>query len=170
MVEASEEEEWRAERETHCVEEENGDLDPEQTDKVGRRRRSSLGIFEFGSWEEPKLKTGKAPTTTKWIDRVKKVDDSREFVRCRLVARDFEPRREGPRDDLSAAMPPLETQKALFAYVAGVREKRREQGQDEVKLVFIALTVKKAHLDAKCEEKSGSSCQMRSRNLGRVPS
>ena len=49
-------------------------------------------------------------------------------------------------------MPPLETQKALFAYVAGVREKRREQGQDEVKLVFIALTVKKAHLDAKCEE------------------
>ena len=64
----------------------------------------------------------------------------------------FKPRREGPRDDLFAAIPPLEAKKALFALfacVAGVREKRREQDQDEVKLMFI--DVKKAHLNVKCE-------------------
>ena len=44
---------------------------------------------------------------------------------------------EGPRDGLFAAMPSLEAKKALFAFVAGVRDKRREQGQDEVKLMFI---------------------------------
>ena len=47
-------------------------------------------------------------------------------------------------------MPPLEAKKALFAFVAGMREKRRAQGHDEVKLVFV--DVKKAHLNAKCDE------------------
>ena len=36
--------------------------------------------------------------------------------------------------------------KALFAYAAGVREKRRALGQDEVQLMFVA------HFNAKCEE------------------
>ena len=45
-----------------------------------------------------------------------------EFVRCRLVARDIKLRREGPRDDLFAAMPPFEAKNALSAQVAGVRE------------------------------------------------
>ena len=49
-----------------------------------------------------------------------------------------------------AAMPPLQAKRALFAYVAGVREKRRERGLGEVKLKFIG--VKKAHLNAKCDE------------------
>ena len=66
------------------------------------------------------------------------------------MARDFKPKREGPRDDLFAAMPPLEAKKALFAFVAGVREKRRAQEYDEVKLMFV--DVKKAHLNAKCDE------------------
>ena len=77
-------------------------------------------------------------------------DDGREFVSCRLVARGFKPRPEGPRDDMFAAMPPLEATEALFAHVAVVREKRREQGQTEVKLMFI--DVKKVHLNAKCDE------------------
>ena len=38
------------------------------------------------------------------------------------MARDFKPKHEGPRDDLFAAMPPLEAKKALSAFVAGVRE------------------------------------------------
>ena len=73
-------------------------------------------------------------------------------MRCRPVARDLKSRREGPRDDLFAAMPPLEAKKALFALfpcVAGMREKGREQDQDEVKLM--SIDVKKAHLNAKCE-------------------
>ena len=66
------------------------------------------------------------------------------------MARDVKPGREGPRDDVFAAMSPLEAKKALCAYVAEVRDKRREQGQDEVKLTFV--DVKEAHPDAKCDE------------------
>ena len=90
------------------------------------------------------------PTTTKWVDRAKKDDSGKMFVRCRLVARDFKPKHEGSRDDLFVAMPPLEAKKALFAFVAGMREKRRAQGHDEGKLMFV--DVKKAHLNAKCDE------------------
>ena len=57
---------------------------------------------------------------------MKKGHDGREFVRSGFVARDFKPRREGARDDLFAAMPPLEAKKALVANVAGVFEKRDE--------------------------------------------
>ena len=44
---------------------------------------------------------------------------------------------------------PLHAKNALLAYVVGVREKRREQGQNEVKRMFIDM--KKAHLNA-CDE------------------
>ena len=72
------------------------------------------------------VESRQGPTTTKWIDRAKKDDDGREFVvRCRL-----------PRDDLFAAKPLLEAKKASFAFAAGVREKRREEKQDEVKAMF----------------------------------
>ena len=46
------------------------------------------------------IKTDKTPTTTKLLNRVKKDDDRHEFVRSRLVAHDFKPTSEGPRDDL----------------------------------------------------------------------
>ena len=82
-------------------------------------------------------KTSKMPTTTKWVDRATKDDNGQMFVRCRLVARDFKPKRKGPRDDLFAAMQPLEAKKALFAFFAGVRERRRVQGHDEVMLMFV---------------------------------
>ena len=52
-----------------------------------------LGMFEFVSWEEATLTAAKAPS--KWIDGVKKDDDLRDLVSCRLVARDFKRRREG---------------------------------------------------------------------------
>ena len=69
----------------------------------------TLGMFEFSSWQDATSETGKASTTMQRIDRVKKDHDGCEFVRWRLVACDFKPRREGPTDDLFAAMPPLET-------------------------------------------------------------
>ena len=56
----------------------------EMNDKV-----KTLGMFEYASWHEATSKAGKAPTTTKWVDRAKNRDDGREFVRCRLVARGF---------------------------------------------------------------------------------
>ena len=104
-VEVNEEEvEWRLDGGAQ-FEEQGGDLNPAQV-RPGREEEmncmvKTLGMFDFGSWQE-------AITATKWIDRVKKENDEREFVRCRLVARDFKTRGEGPRDDLFAVMPPLE--------------------------------------------------------------
>ena len=148
-----EEEEWMTEEESRQVEE-GCDLDPEHV-RQGREEEikhiiKTLNMFEFESWEEATSKAGKMPTTTKRVDRNKKDDNGKTFVRYRLVARDFKPKHEGPSDDLFAAMPPLEAKKALFAFVATVREKRRTQGHEEVKLMFV--DVKKAHLNAKCEE------------------
>ena len=67
-------------------------------------------------------------------------------VRCRLVARDFEPKGEKDREDLFAAMPPLECKKVLFR--KAVQMPRR--GGKKMKLLFI--DVKKAHLNAFLEE------------------
>ena len=110
-----------------------------------------LDMFKFGSYEEAKVKGGgKEPTTTKWVEGKKVDDDGEEFVKCRLVGRDFKPRREEPRDDLFVALPPLEAKKVLFAMVAGERGRRRRRRLSEVKLIFI--DVKNAHLNTKCDE------------------
>ncbi len=60
-------------------------------------------------------------------------------MRCRLVARDFKPKGEKDREDLFAAMPPLEAKKLLFRMAAAPPEGR------PLKLMFI--DVKKAHLN-----------------------
>ena len=135
----------------------DGKLDPEKV-KAGSLEEveymvKTLDMFEFGSYEEAKARGGGAePVTTKWVEGMKLDEKGNAFARCRLVARDFRPRREGPRDDLFAAMPPLEANKAFFALVAGVRGRRRRAGQDEVKLLFI--DVRKAHLNARCDEEA----------------
>ena len=49
--------------------------------------------------------TSEAPTSTKWVDVRKMNDDGEEFMRSRLVARGFRPRRGPDRPDLFAAMP-----------------------------------------------------------------
>ena len=163
-----EEEEWMTEEEPRQGDE-GGDLDPEQV-RQGREEEmnymvKTLKRFEFGSWEDATSRTSKMPTTTKWVDRARKDDAGKTFVRCRSVARDFKPKREGPRDDLFAAMPSLEAKKALFAFVAGVREKRRAQGHDEVKLMFV--DVKKAHLNATCDEEEWVELPNEFKNFGR---
>ena len=55
-------------------------------------------------------------------------EEGREFVRCRLVARTFKPRQEGPRDDL----------------MGSGASARGEGGEPKVNLTFVDL--KKAHL------------------------
>ena len=55
--------------------------------------------------------TGKAPVTTKFA-RVNKGAKADPDVRARMCARDFKVK--GERDDLFAAMPPLEAKKMLF--------------------------------------------------------
>ena len=147
-VEVNEEKvERRTEGERRSWGEAGGDLDPEQVQQ-GREEEmndmvKTLGMFDCGSWEEATSKVGKAPTT------VKKIDDGSEIVRCRLVERDLKPRQAGPMDDLFAAMP-LEAKKALFACVAGVRERRARTGQGRSETHVI--NVKRAHFNAKCDE------------------
>ena len=121
-----EEEEWMTEEESRPGDE-GGDLDPKQVRQGWEEELNymvkTLRMFEFGTWEDATSRTSKMATTTKWVDRAQKDDNGKMFVRCRLVARDLKPKRQGRRDDLLAAMPPLEAQKGLFAFVAGMREK-----------------------------------------------
>ena len=46
-------------------------------------------VFEESSAEECWRETGKAPTSTRWVDVKKTLDDGVEIVRSRLVGRDF---------------------------------------------------------------------------------
>ena len=46
-------------------------------------------VFEESSAEECWRETGKAPTSTRWVDVKKTLDDGVESVRSRLVGRDF---------------------------------------------------------------------------------
>ena len=66
-------------------------------------------------------------------------------VRCRLVAGDFKPKGDKDREDLFAAMPPLEAKKLLFRKVAGDKG-RMVKGQVE-KVKTMLTDVKKAHLN-----------------------
>ena len=54
-----------------------------------------LNMFEFCSEDTMKAVTSEAPTSTKWVDVRKMNHDGEEFMRSRLVARDFRPRRGG---------------------------------------------------------------------------
>ena len=65
-------------------------------------------------------------------------------VRCRLAARDFKPKGEKDREDLFAAMPPLESKKLIFQKAIRIHRERRRKGQDGITLMFI--DVKKARL------------------------
>ena len=102
-----------------------------------------IGLYEEVPVEECWEKTGKAPTSTRWVD-VNKGTVEKPDVRCRLVARDFKPKGEKDREDLFAAMPPLESKKLIFQKAIRENKERRRRGQDGIKLMFI--DVKKAHL------------------------
>ena len=150
----AEEEEWMAEEEPRQGDE-GSELDPEQVRQDREEEMNymikTLKMFEFESWEDATSRSSKMPTT-KSVDRAKKDDSGKMFVRCRLVAREFKPKREGPGDDLSAAMPPLEAKKAFFAFVAGMREKRRVQRHDEVKLMFVDVEKNTSQREVREEE------------------
>ena len=104
-----------------------------------------IDLFEESTLEECYEKTGKAPVSTKWVD-VNKNTEQLPDVRCRLVARDFKPRGEKDREDLFAAMPPLECKKILFKKAIMNDEVcRRKKRHERLKLMFV--DVKKAHLN-----------------------
>ena len=76
----------------------------------------------------------------KWVE-VNKGTDEAPDIRCRLVARDFKPKSEKDREDLFAAMPPLEAKRLLFRLTRCLG--------NEFKMLF--LDVRKAHLNGVCD-------------------
>jgi hypothetical protein len=106
-------------------------------------------VWEDSSREECFEETGKPPVSTRWVDINKGTEDDPE-VRCRLVARDFKPKGERDREDLFAAMPPLECKKTIFAKAVQNDEPCRRGGDERLKLMFI--DVKKAHLNGVLKE------------------
>ena len=80
--------------------------------------------------------TGKAPTSTKWVDLNKGTEEDPE-VRCRFVARGFKKHGEHDRADLFAAMPPLEAKKLLFRQAARQKRVWRRGEWDKTKIMVI---------------------------------
>ena len=70
-------------------------------------------------------------------------------MRCRWVARDFKVKGDG-KENLFAAMPPLEAKKTLFALAAPKLKGRTTRRGRKMKLMFI--DVRKAHLNAKVDD------------------
>ena len=98
-------------------------------------------VFEYVDVEECWRVKGKPPVPVRWVD----VDKGFGVVRGRLVAKDFKPKSSvGDRDDLFAAMPPLEAVKLLVAQGAA-----EASGSAPRKLMFIDIS--KAHLYGKME-------------------
>ena len=84
---------------------------------------------------------GKAPIPVRWVD----VDKGFGVVRSRLVAKDFKPRSSvGDREDLFAAMPPLEAVKLLVTQGAA-----ESHASNPRKMMF--LEISKAHLYGRME-------------------
>ena len=108
------------------------------------RYMNDIGMFEDACDEECYAKTGKPPVDTKWVD-VNKRTLQEPVIRCRLVARDFKPKGESAREDVFAAMPPLEAKKVLLSIAASHPWVMRNGRLQRPKLMFI--DVKKAHLN-----------------------
>ena len=106
------------------------------------QKRGMWSVKDVGEcWE----RTGKKPTSVKWVDTDKgTVTDP--LVRCRLVARDFKGKGEKDREDLFAATPPLELKRVLLSRAVT----RRKKAGKPRKLMFI--DARKAHLNPECTE------------------
>ena len=118
-----------------------------QEELVQMARKEELGFMEkFGVYEDATneecfAETGRVPVGTKWVD-VNKYTAENPNIRCRLVARDFKPKREKDRADLFASTPLLEVS------IAATHEKEFREGRwQRPKVMFI--DVKKAHLNGR---------------------
>ena len=103
-----------------------------------------LPVYQERDVQECWEKTGRRPISTRWVDTRKG-----SGVRSRWVARDFKPAGEAKRDDLFAAMPPLEAKKILFKLAAHSFDGSRTKRRRKMKLMFV--DVSKAHLNGICE-------------------
>ena len=107
-----------------------------------------IPLYEEKDVSESWKVTGAAPISAKWVDTDKGRGEIID-IRSRWVARDFKVKGDRDREDLFAAMPPLEAKKVLFK-MAAMRMSRSRWGKKSRKLLFI--DVRKAHLNGVCEE------------------
>ena len=125
-------------REPDDIEDETEVLDPE---KVAAARAEEVSYMNArGLWDVVPVPPGVHPVSVRWVDVVK----SDGSTRSRLVARDFRGR-DGGRDDLFAATPPLEAFGMILSRAATETISRERR-----KVVFI--DAKKAHLNPRCRE------------------
>lgn len=129
-----------------CFDDRTGEvLDPElvkAAEEEELRFMEQIGVGEECGEEECWEMTGKPPVTTKFV-RVNKGSKEQPDVRARLCGRDFKVK--GGRDDLFAAMPPLEAKKMLFRQAVRSKREWRDRRWQSWKLLLI--DVKKAHLN-----------------------
>ena len=139
--------------EVDTYDEKSGELlDPVLVRKARAEEVEFMGriqLFKEASTQECWDRTGRPPISTKWVD-LNKGTKEKPDVRCRLVARDFKPKGEKDREDLFAAMPPLEAKRLLFARAAARRPELHRGKWSKPKLMFI--DIKKAHLNGKVPE------------------
>jgi hypothetical protein len=103
-----------------------------------------LDLYDEKDVEECWRVTGAAPISTKFVDH-DKGRDGKIDMRCRWVARDFKKKGDKDREDLFAAMPPLEAKKLLVKLAAPRMQGRHTRRGEKMKLMFI--DVRKAHLN-----------------------
>jgi hypothetical protein len=102
-----------------------------------------IKVYEEAPIQECRDRTGKGPIGTRWVDILKG-----ELTRSRWVAQDFKKKGDNDREDLFAAMPPLEAKKALFRMGALKMTGKLTRQNRKMKMMFV--DVRKAHLNAAC--------------------
>jgi hypothetical protein len=106
-------------------------------------------IYEKRAYDECVIKTGKPPTSVRWID-ANKGSKENPNIRCRLVARDLKDK-GGSSKDLFAAMPPLDAKKLIMAMCAA-RWRKWLVGLVAVVWKMMFVDVRKAHAYAICDD------------------
>ena len=81
-------------------------------------------VFEEGSAEECWRETGKAPTSTRWVDVKKTLDDGVEIVRSWLVGRDFKMKGGGQPEHFFCCDSSMGSQEVAVQDVDGQSQKR----------------------------------------------
>jgi hypothetical protein len=118
-------------------------------EEVREARKDEMGfvkgikVYEEAPIEECIHRTGKKPIGTRWVDILKG-----EITRSRWVAQDFKKKGDNDREDLFAAMPPLEAKKALFRLAAVKMTGKSTMRGEPMKLMMV--DIRKAHLNARC--------------------
>jgi hypothetical protein len=88
----------------------------ESARKVKMEKFKKRGVHEKAPTEECWKETGKGPAGVKWVD-TNKGDKEKPEYRCRLVEKEI---KKDKREDLFAAMPPLEAKRLLLSLWASV--------------------------------------------------